>query len=569
MHHLSDPSITEVNFIPEILDVLATLVSPPAQACHLIQHFITTTQQILESPAENDIKLMSICSAVGLPEGFTWIRTYSSPEDRQRYREIVWCWVLGSPQTPCGAGTHVIQTSALKQILHLPLNEEEDAHLIHFLSHPPRSISPQALSLLHDLVTLRLIHQGQYQESLQLEKDLAGSSSGGGRDEDRQRRREMIREFVAILPEAQRRVLFADSEILASQRDKEREVNGHVNGSSNLAGNGNGDINMESSWVDIQDQPTTKYTEVAAPTPVRHANPLLNGHGKSIQAPTPIQRVQTNSPFRGPPRFASTIAASPIASPIRNHSGSPFALKQTGSSSRLPIISATKPRPIINDDHLEEPVKKTIEPSGNFVEEESQNDGSEGDENKENQEEPLAPPSKSQSTRRPSRKTIPKAAKNPTPPPEPEPEPEQTPRRPTRASRKSTLPMPGAFDVATSPPPPPPSSNKRNVPAAQNDGPAPSTRSRMTRSASRAVLEEHEPPKRTKTNTRKQRLGSEMTDDGSVVSTGVRRSTRRAGTVGASERGSPTPSLQSENGSRRGRKVVEGSMTPRVTRSRK
>ena len=481
-------------------------------------------------------------------------------------REGVWCWALGSPRSPCGSGQHAVQSKALKELLHLPLRPEENAHLIHFLSHPPRTISPPALSLLHDLVTLRLIHQGQYAESLQLDKELAGS---GGKEEDRQRRREMVREFIAILPEAQRRALFVESEVTASKKEQERSkaVNGFVEEPAVA------DVDMGGSWIDVE---LELHDAPIAPMPIRQSNSLLSiAQAVPLPAsPGPVlSRPQTNSAFAGPPRFTSSVVpGSPVASSasMRVLSGSPFTLPKNAaaSSSHHPPGLPRPPRKIINDD--EDPVEpfsrrpardRGVSKPPTGAPDNEMSDGAEVDENQPPNKEAQPTPAPRRSRRIVSNSS--QAPKESRPPSSP-------PPKATR-NRQATAPpsMPGAFlsePVPEDDVPPPPTSSA-----------IPEGSSRLTRNATKAVLDDEQGPtptaKRAKSNAGGPRKGrgsvaaSEITDDGAVM--GVRRSTRRAATAQPSERGSPTPSVSARSDAGR-RKRVEGSQTPRMTtRSRR
>ncbi|KAK8869684.1 hypothetical protein IAR55_000252 [Kwoniella newhampshirensis] len=593
---LSDPSITEINFAPEILHTLATLVTPLSHACSLLHHFLSSAHILPQSVEEVDIRLISLAAAAGVPQAFVYIRSHESSEDRGRMREAVWCWALGSPRTPCGHGQHGVQSKALKELLHLPLAAEEDLHLIEFLSHPPRSIAPPALSLLHDLVTLRLIHQGQYQASLQLDRQLAGS---GGKQEDKQRRREMVRDFIAILPEAQRRALLLDVEANAKRDEgKIPAVNGYAE-----------DVDMGGSWVKINgsavtlsESPSVPAPPAAlpAPAPIRSSasfNGLLHS-ATSVPLPaSPAIPERHNSPFAGPPRFAP--GASTAASPRRVMSGSPFVLPANSAAARAkasPAPAPRLPRQIINDDEEEEEsarsrrsgrgqdgvrtrrqASKSVEPQESSMEVDENRPIEPIVEETAGPSQPEPPRSTRRSTRRMASSST-QAPKETTPPPTNA----SRTKKPTRSSRQSTAPpatpaMPGAFDGPSQPtideemPPP---SRKRATSAKPESGRA---RSRITRSASRALLTDDEPPsKKTRpaTGGRARRgsiAASEITDDGaSVVSASVRRSTRR-GTAQPSEQGSPTPSVgaMSEVGRRR-TATREGSMTPRMsTRSRR
>ncbi|WVR05159.1 hypothetical protein IAU60_002171 [Kwoniella sp. DSM 27419] len=358
---LSDPSITTLNFVPAIIQTLSTLVSPPSHALKLVHGFLISAQPELTSQDENDVRLVAVASAGSISQAFGLIRAVGAADERHRLRELIWCWVLGAPRTACGPGEHGVQSKALKQLLHLPLGAEEDQHLIDFLSHPPRTISPPALSLLHDMVTLRLIHQGQYQDSLQLDKELAGS---GGKEEDRQRRREMVREFIAILPEAHRAALLV--QVGASNRDDGAAI---TNESAAM------DMDISSSST-RDERPTILAHSVPygvitskppapsvstnppliAPTPVRSASYSALAKAQHTPLTNSPARVPS-SPFAGPPRFAqSSPQVNP--SPKRIMSGSPFHPPTPSSSTSANATRSSRgaasvprlPRMVINDD---------------------------------------------------------------------------------------------------------------------------------------------------------------------------------------------------------------------------
>ncbi|OCF45444.1 hypothetical protein I317_00690 [Kwoniella heveanensis CBS 569] len=695
---LSDPSITTLNFVPFILNALATHVSPPSHSLSLINSFLISARPALDSVEENDVRLLALASAGSIAQAFGLIRTVDSPDERKRLRENVWCWILGAPKTACGAGDHNVQSKSLRELLHLPLAAEEDKHLIEFLSHPPRTISPPALSLLHDLVTLRLIHQGQYQDSLQLDKQLAGS---GGKEEDRQRRREMVREFIAILPEAQRRALLVDVEVQSKKVD---QANNAVTGSASE------DIDMSSSWVNVTAPPkataeasapntaidtdiNTSYAEiaaeppaqptpavVAAPTPVRPPahSALINAASVPLPsspaalasasgpASTPLADLRPASPFSGPPRFAPGLSnANP--SPRRVLSGSPFNPPPASSSSPS-LANRTKgspapapvpklPRHVINDDgddednesvlgrrskakgssRLSRAPSKSVEPDSRSEQESdivdeimvidenhpissiAEEPSTSNSDQAQAQEAPKSVRKSSKVASKPREKTH-------SPPPLPH-SPPATARKPRTRRQSSAAPpatpglgptngMPGAYGQGNHSedemPPPAPAAPSRGLPRSRTSAALPDSakpRSRMTRSVSRAIMDEDEedrshgagkshetpgapPSKKTKSTTgssnsfvrRSSRasLAPSMTSEADEYGAGagagagggmsVRRSTRSR-TAGPSEQGSPTPS---DAGSvvggtrRRTRSAREGSATPRMsTRTRR
>jgi len=514
-------------------------------------------------------------SSSSMSQAFAWIRSRGSPEERVRMREAVWCWALGAPRSPCGTGNHGVQAKALKELLHLPLRPEENVHLVHFLSHPPRKISTPSLSLLHDLVTLRLVHQGQYAESLQLDRELAGS---GGKEEDRQRRREQVREFIAILPEAQRRALLVESEAAASRKDQERGkvANGYIEPPPE-------DLEMGGSWIEVDESKDAESDrQMAAPTPIRPSSALLNiAQGVPLPAspapPAPLPKARRDSPFSGPPRFARSPV--PSSTTARVLSGSPFLLPKNAAASGSQKLIPKPPRQIINDD--DNPVDQSLKrstrgrsrptPVSREQDAEMEDDGDEKEPPK---------PEETPASRRPNRRVTSHTSrappKEPTPPPSPPST--RTRRRQSTAPPPAPPTMPGAFTPESEPV----LEDEEAPPAPRRASLAGSgSRSRPTRNASKAALDDEPGPtpsaKRTKSNTgtrarraRSSMTASEVTDDGPVS---VRTSTRRGGTAQPSERGSPTPSVMSSVAGRSDtgrRRRVRGSQTPRMTtRSKK
>lgn len=547
--YLSDPSISEIDFLPQVIEALTTLVSPPSQALALVNQLVNPDRP-LSTAAEAEAALLACASVAGMSAAFRRIRALPSPEDRKSAREAVWCWSLGAPRSHAGRGEQKAQPRALRELLNLALTDEENAHLVLFLAHPPREIPTAARSLLHDLVTLRLVHAGKYEESLALDKELAATDSTSATD--RQRRREMVREFIDILPEAQRRVLLgADYARSASS-------------TNNVPNGGTEDVDMSSSWVHVAEAPATNGS-IIAPTPLRA--PAIRALAEDR---TP---ARSGSPFGGPPRFASPRPAgqgSRQTSPTRSEAPSttpappplPPQLRQSpppsiSSPFNPPVASSSratprKPKPIVVDDSP--PVRRSTRRRSEPPTEEGS---------------PERTLLTSTLLRAPSEAPIPEDAPAPAPTPKnarrarrttavaQKPEPKATPktRRSTRASTvESTAEteeepaIPGSF-VTEKP--------------------------RSTRKASKAQLEDEQPVKRTRkapAPKRTTRATSEATDDGN------RRITRGMSEVSEVEsvsatprrrRASPTPSATSQTSSPARRRTRQTTTTPRVTRSRK
>ena len=622
---LRDPCLPDVDFAREIVGALTTLVSPPAHALELVHAFLAPRAAAgkLASEEETDAALLATTSVAGMPAAFDVIRAMPEEAERAAAREAVWCWSLGAPRSPAGKGAHTAQPRALRELLHLALFDEEHAHLVALLAHPPRDITAPARSLLHDLVTLRLVHAGKYEETLALDKELAGTDAASAAD--RQRRREMVREFIDILPAAQRRILLGDR----SESD--------------------GDVDMAASWVDVQREEerekekereaekereeaaaataaktqqvapptpgaaTPTPARLAAPTPIRAAPAFRN-----IQSSTPA-RTGTSSPFGGPPRFPASPAVAPSPRPSGSRSTSPSrggmltparsapsspehahaVLPGTPGAAAIPLAApapasaippALRPSPPRANPSPFQPPASSSKPAPRkpkrviddtprrssrrqHVEEEEEEYHDRDTVMRAPSEAPIpedevAAPEPAPTPARRSRRTI-------VPPPPKEPK-EDAPKRVTRgrASRASTIEpehdddpvLPGAFH------------------------PDPPVSTRGTRSAAKAALEEPEPAPETKrakgkapSSRRTTRAMSEMTDDGAAATPAPApapppsRRTRRAAASAAappSDRGSPTPSVASSTAAsprrrRTARETRETSATPRATRSRK
>jgi hypothetical protein len=548
----------------------------------LIHKFLLTRLPDDSTP-ETDLHLytISLAASQSVSSAFSFIR--SLPTEKQgSLRDGIWAWAFGAPRIPCGVhhGETSVNQIAIKEILHLPLLPAEDDHLLQFLLSPPR-LSSQSLSLLHDLVTLRLIHQGKYAESLQLDKELAGS---GGSEESRQKRREMVREFIAILPEAQRRVLAVDGEYVSSRRE------GNANGYMEIDAPKAITNNVQTAPTPIKQIPAFPLEPTQTPTSIPTPK---------AATPAPQSRVvsSTNSPFSGPPRFAST-SNNQVNSPqiARVLSGSPFTLPMSrganavrsasSSGMRTPTMGSRelpiprpKVRPVIQDeeerggrntrkrgresdvDMEQEQEKESVqentvgegenldtemEVSKDDVVQEQEQEPEREQEPEETQPEPV--PEKQPSPPAPTPRT--RRAKPPPPPP--------ASTTPKRTTRKSTIPppsplharIPGSFDLSI------PQSVPEDKALQSKPRPArkPKTqpkeieppRSRMTRSVSRAISLDMEASPPAPAAAAAKRAGSRRGSTATVASVAEEEVSRRGA--------SPTPSTRSRVGSQTPRK---------------
>ncbi|TXT07258.1 hypothetical protein VHUM_03428 [Vanrija humicola] len=474
---LRDPGLPAVDFVPSIVEALTTNVSPPVRALSLVFAFLLSPDRTQQDgdKAENDAALLASASVAGMSAAFRRIRALPSAEDRERARDAVWCWSLGAPRSPAGKGPHTAQPRALRELLHLAMTDEESAHLVRFLEHPPREIQPPARSLLHDLVTLRLVHAGSYAETLALDKQLAASDAASA--SDRQRRREMVREFIDILPEAQRRALLAGSDVPPA-REPSRPT---ANGVSSTA-----DVDMDSDWVNVATPapaaPATPAPRVVAPTPIRA--PAIasiqadSGAGSSTPA-------RPSSPFAGPPRFAAAPPR-PASPPKRQRTPEPV----SSVAASLPVeIRQTSP---VRASHIASPFQP--------------------------------PPSSSRPARQPKQ---PKRMIVDEEPPKVAPTPRRQTRQPRRIDDESPKPDAPSARQTSEPPAETPSRNTRSasqVPMEENEAPkkrgkASTLPKRSTRAASEVTDDGNAPAPRRSTRTRGAAASERGSPTPSVAST--------------------------------------------------
>lgn len=376
LQHLTFPGISELNFVPETLTVFATHISPPSLCLRITHQFFSAVNpDVYTSDFVMHLRVLSIAYAMSLWSAFDFIRA-QAPEDQASLREGVWAWALGAPLIPAGvlppaaaaqarkAGMGMgVQKDVLQQMLHLPMTPAESDHLAEFLAHPPRpqgsnhAISPKALDVLHDLVVLRMVHRGQYEQSIALDKALSGRAAGvtgngadvgagaGTGEEGRQRRRELIREFVDVLPPAQRRMLslLPPPAQHAGAERAPKQVNGIAGCAKSdfgedtamdtdayepesisvkaAAGGSSMTASRVSAYAELSAATASPASTAARPSP---ATPRV----QAVSSASTARTVSVSSPFGGPPQFrqastasTSSVGAGAVGGLSRNVSG--------------------------------------------------------------------------------------------------------------------------------------------------------------------------------------------------------------------------------------------------------
>lgn len=429
------------------------------------------------------------------------------------------------------------------------------------------------MSILHDLVTLRLIHQGRYAEVIQLDRDLAASASGG--EQDRQRRREMVRDLVAVLPEVQRNILLVDRdeqedlsmswEVVPSPAQpgmpNDHMKNGTLPLSATDAFRASTRPNDAVLQAIVQNQPPVNHIrDLSAANPtvaaLASAIPLPSSPGIASAAARP-----PHSPFAGPPRFANSLANGHGPSPRK-----PSAPVSVGAATPTPVAPALRRLPSVNGSARSASPAPSVTPVPPVFKPVKTRHFGWG--------EPSGTPSRAEPAPAVDSREAYDAAgdmeqggdSEPEPEPEPEPARRSTRKGKAKANEAETSPTPATTRAtrarsarqASAAPTLPVVEEKGtgSMPGALPDSDLGS--SRIRRSASRALLETDEED--SKRGGKRNRNAAGVTDD--IVS--LRRSTRRAATASrGSERGSPTPSV-TKTPSRRKTRATSTEETPRA-----
>ena len=398
----------------------------------------------------------------------------------------------------------------------------------------------------------------------------------------------MVREFISILPEVQRRALAIEGDERVGRKEKELEL---VNGGSKepILEAGLGD-----SWIDVDAEMATESGNIVTPVPLLASSSTTHiAQRVALPGSPAAAAVNTSSrpasPFTGPPRFASTHQNSPAL--LHRVMSGPFALPRNVSNGSP---APKPPKKLINDDDAasqagstRRPTRRSLAPARATSEAPSAAETETGEQEAET--------SNGRNLRRSKRVVSGNQGASASSARQMSPILASLPSKSTRGTRQFSQPlptptMPGSFASQQANPPQSvpedavlqPESLSQNEeddlpPTPRQNGtgkgqPPTGPRARETRSVSRAALDDEEDGrqagtqrKRTKTN----RNAGAPDPEIAQTPTRTRRSTRastRASTAQPSERGSPTPSVASRRGTRASSVV---SQTPRQTRSRK
>ena len=200
--------------------------------------------------------------------------------------------------------------AALTQLVTLPLSTFEESVVNEFVQKPPPELKFSAVAMLQDLICVRLIQGGRYNEAIKLDRQFISTTSPKNLKVTHDRTK-MVNEVYAALPSVERALL--DLELDPSSPPKPQLVPNNVPSEKRKAVAQPQDTPLSQSWEDVRmpDALVNKSTplrEVRVPSTTTPLSMPRFG-GPSLQTPTaaPILPVSINN-------VASSSALTPMKS---------------------------------------------------------------------------------------------------------------------------------------------------------------------------------------------------------------------------------------------------------------
>ncbi|KAG8920542.1 hypothetical protein FRC02_000841, partial [Tulasnella sp. 418] len=278
-------SLCDIRVVPDFVSkIIHTLANSenPQQASSLVLKYIRVGKPVLTSIEDLEVYMGALCSSRLLD---AWLFQRTFPEEahpntrRMKLLRKILDFCLHPRPKP----------ESLKALVSFPFTTFEDTHVINYALNPPNNLSDISIAVLHDLINVRLIHQGRYSEAIRLDRQFSskfvGDVNGGGViAKAAESRRISMEELVAVLPAVQRKLL--EVELGPSVAPKPSTSNGvmSISGSTDLAmswemENSTSSLNKSGVLVPPNHPSTTLPPTSAAPisaTPAfRQANPQV------------------------------------------------------------------------------------------------------------------------------------------------------------------------------------------------------------------------------------------------------------------------------------------------------
>lgn len=203
--------------------------------------------------------------------------------------------------------------NSLTQILALPFSKYEDAVVQEFARHPPEELPITSVSLVRDMVCVRLIQSCKYVQAVKFDRQYpsAGGSARGTWGAERGR---IVKEILSIIPAVERRLL--ETELEALGEDARVRTSSSANTSGSWA---NGSADLSASWEEIGKRVSKPRKSLNVSTrPISSRAPrtsLPNG----LSAKAPLFASSASASFTSAPQPAPT--QSPLISKTSKASG--------------------------------------------------------------------------------------------------------------------------------------------------------------------------------------------------------------------------------------------------------
>jgi hypothetical protein len=185
----------------------------------------------------------------------------------------------------------------LKQLIVFPLSSFEQSLLHAFALEPPDSLPASSVSLLQDLVCVRLVQSGQYVEAIKLDQQFASTHLGHGTQASlaAERRRKMIEDVIAALPSIERQEIEEKLRVVGQRKPVAL---------AKTAQNKTAAIDLDMSWEEIPPPPSRALPTTSGAPRFILGRPTY-GHNQPRAAAVPV--------IEGPPvqRVGPSLAPGP------------------------------------------------------------------------------------------------------------------------------------------------------------------------------------------------------------------------------------------------------------------
>ncbi|KAI9458668.1 nuclear pore complex assembly-domain-containing protein [Lactarius psammicola] len=244
-------------------------ISLSDDSTRLLLQYLRTAKPMLTEPDDMDTYILALAEE-SLIGAWQYQRTFPDKSEirtRLARKVLVWCF---SPKP---------RPEHLKQLISFPLSPFEQSLLHNFALDPPISFPTSSISVLQDLVCVRLIQCGQYVEALKLDQQYASTQRRTQAPQIADRRRKMIEDVIAALPSIER--LEIEERLRANPQHKPEA---HPKPAQTKA-----PVDLSMSWEEIPPPPRIVSNTSGAPRFVLGRN--TNGHVQQKAAAGPAKAI--------------------------------------------------------------------------------------------------------------------------------------------------------------------------------------------------------------------------------------------------------------------------------------